>query len=158
LSFIAAFGAIHLVPANWWIGANEQKGVPDSQKAFSVIFGQSMWIIIASLIAFLVGQLLDVFIFHKIKELTGEGKIWLRSTGSTLVSQLIDSCIVIIIAFKIGAGWSWPKVIAIILVGYFYKFFVAVLITPAIYLVHHWIEKYLGHELAQKMKESAINS
>jgi hypothetical protein len=44
------------------------------------------------------------------------------------------------------------------LVGYFYKFFVAVLITPAIYLVHHWIEKYLGHELAQKMKESAINS
>jgi uncharacterized integral membrane protein (TIGR00697 family) len=107
LSFFAAYGAIHLVPADWWIGVNEAKGIPDTQKAYAQIFGQGMWIIVASVIAFLVGQILDVFIFHKIKQRTGENMIWLRATGSTLISQLIDSLIVIIIAFKLGQDWSW---------------------------------------------------
>lgn len=82
--------------------------------------------------------------------------IWLRATGSTMFSQLIDSLVVIIIAFKVGAGWTWAQVIAIALVGYSYKFVIAIVITPLIYLVHHWIEKYLGAELAQKMKKSAL--
>lgn len=156
LSFFAAYGAIHLVPADWWVGVNAEKGIPDTQKAYTQIFGQGMWIIIASIIAFLVGQVLDVFIFHKIKEKTGEQKIWLRATGSTLISQLIDSLIVIIIAFKLGQNWSWAKVIAIALVGYSYKFLIAIMITPVIYLVHDLIEKYLGHELAKQMKKSAV--
>jgi uncharacterized integral membrane protein (TIGR00697 family) len=156
LSFFAAYGAIHLTPADWWVGVNAEKGIPDTQKAYTQIFGQGMWIIIASIIAFLVGQILDVFIFHKIKERTGEKMIWLRATGSTLISQLIDSLIVITIAFKLGQDWSWPKVIAIALVGYFYKFFVAIIITPVIYLIHAWIEKYLGHTLSSEMKKSAL--
>jgi uncharacterized integral membrane protein (TIGR00697 family) len=65
LSFFAAYGAIHLTPADWWVGVNAEKGIPDTQKAYTQIFGQGMWIIIASIIAFLVGQILDVFIFHK---------------------------------------------------------------------------------------------
>jgi uncharacterized PurR-regulated membrane protein YhhQ (DUF165 family) len=104
LSFFAAYGAIHLVPADWWVGVNAEKGIPDTQKAYSQIFGQGMWIIVASIVAFLVGQILDVFIFHQIKEKTGEKMIWLRATGSTLVSQLIDSLVVIIIAFRVGSG------------------------------------------------------
>lgn len=158
LSFFAAYGAIHLVPADWWVGVNADKGIPDTQKAYTQIFGQGMWIIVASVIAFYVGQVLDVYIFHKIKQQIGEKKIWLRATGSTLISQFIDSCIVIIIAFKLGQDWSWAKVVAIILVGYSYKFLVAILITPVIYLVHHFIEKYLGKDLAQQMKESTIQS
>ena len=74
--------------------------------AFSLVFGQGLWIIVGSLIAFLIGQLVDVMAFHRIKNLTGEGKIWLRATGSTLVSQFIDSFVVLFIAFYIGAGWS----------------------------------------------------
>jgi uncharacterized integral membrane protein (TIGR00697 family) len=158
LSFFAAYGAIHLVPADWWVGVNAEKGIPDTQKAYSQIFGQGMWIIVASIVAFLVGQILDVFIFHQIKEKTGEKMIWLRATGSTLVSQLIDSLVVIIIAFKLGQDWSWAKVIAIALVGYSYKFVVAILITPLIYLVHHLIENYLGIELATSMKKAALKS
>lgn len=156
LSFFAAYGAIHLTPADWWVTVNTSKGIPDTQKAYAKIFGQGMWIIAASVIAFFIGQLLDVFIFHKIKKATGEKMIWLRATGSTLVSQLIDSLVVIIIAFKLGQDWSWGKVIAIALVGYFYKFIVALLITPVIYLVHYGIEKYLGEHLAHDMKESAL--
>lgn len=155
-SFFAAYGAIHLAPADWWVGVNADIGIPDTQKAYAQIFGQGMWIIVASIIAFLVGQVLDVYIFHRIKEKTGERMIWLRATGSTLISQLIDSLVVIVIAFKLGQDWSWAKVIAIALVGYSYKFVVAILTTPVIYLVHSFIERYLGHDLAKKMKEDAI--
>ena len=155
-SFLAAYGAIHLVPADWWIGINADKGIPDTQKAYAQIFGQGMWIIFGSVIAFLIGQVLDVFIFHKIKMMTGEKMIWLRATGSTIVSQLIDSFVVIFIAFKLGQGWSYPKVLAITLVGYSYKLVVAILITPVIYLLHHWIERYLGHDIAAAMKKTAV--
>jgi len=155
-SFLAAYGAIHLVPADWWIGINADKGIPDTQKAYAQIFGQGMWIIFGSVIAFLIGQVLDVFIFHKIKMMTGERMIWLRATGSTIVSQLIDSFVVIFIAFKLGQGWSYPKVLAITLVGYSYKLVVAILITPVIYLVHDWIERYLGHDIATAMKKTAV--
>jgi queuosine precursor transporter len=158
LSFFAAYGAIHLVPAAWWVGINASKGIPDTQAAYAQIFGQGMWIVVASIIAFLVGQVLDVFIFHKIKERTGEKMIWLRATGSTLFSQLVDSLIVIIIAFKLGQDWSWAKVIAIALVGYSYKFVVAILITPIIYWVHFIIEKYVGDETASNMKQQALEN
>ena len=155
-SFLAAYAAIHLQPAGWWVTVNADKGIPDTQKAYAQIFGQGMWIIVGSVTAFLVGQILDVFIFHKIKQLTGEGKIWLRATGSTIISQLIDSFVVIFIAFKIGQGWSFPKVMAIVMVGYSYKLLVAILITPVIYLVHALIERYLGAETAIEMKKAAL--
>ena len=95
-------------------------------------------------------------VFHRIKKWTGEGKIWLRATGSTLVSQWVDSFVVIFIAFYIGQGWSFPKVLAIAMVGYTYKFVVALLSTPLIYGVHALIENYLGANLAKEMKETAL--
>lgn len=158
LSFFAAYGAISLQPADWWVSINAAKNIPDTQAAYAQIFGQGMWIVVASIIAFIIGQLLDVYIFHQIKARTGEKLIWLRATGSTLVSQLIDSLVVIIIAFKVGQNWPWSKVIAIALVGYVYKFVVAILVTPLIYWVHAWIERYLGKSLAAEMKQSALRN
>ena len=66
-AFIMFFIAIRLAPAGFW-AKDYYKGVPDSNLAFAGIFGQSQAIIVASLIAFLIGQILDVFIFHKIKK------------------------------------------------------------------------------------------
>ncbi|HUC80401.1 MAG TPA: queuosine precursor transporter [Flavisolibacter sp.] len=161
-SFLAFFGATHLVPADFW-ATNNYKGVPDSNAAFAGLFGQSQAIIIASLIAFLIGQLLDVFIFHKIKKATGEKRIWLRATGSTLVSQFIDSFVVLFIAFYVAprltgdtTPWSFSLVMAICVGNYIYKFIVAVVLTPVIYLVHGWIENYLGAGLAKEMKQAAM--
>ena len=116
--------------------------------AFRLIFGQGLWIVIGSLTAFLLGQVIDVYIFHRIKEQTGENNIWLRSTGSTLISQFIDSYVVLFIAFYVGAGWSLSQVLAIGTVNYIYKFCVAIGMTPIIYLIHGWIDRFLGHELA----------
>ncbi|MNR05188.1 Inner membrane protein YhhQ [compost metagenome] len=112
-----------------------------------------MWIIVGSIIAFLIGQIADVLIFHKIKKVTGDKALWLRATGSTLVSQCIDSFVVIFIAFYLNPQyhWSWQMVAAIGLVNYTYKFVVAILMTPILYLVHGIIDGYLGKDLAQRM-------
>lgn len=153
---IAFFIAIRLTPPDWWLQSSQAQGVENMQTAFSAVLGQSNWIIFGSLIAFLVGQIVDVFIFHRVKKITGEKKIWLRATGSTAVSQLIDSYIVLTIAFYIGADWSLQQVLAIGTVNYIYKFIMAIIMTPVIYLLHDRIEKYLGSETAAKMKSAAM--
>lgn len=163
-AFFMFFIAIRLTPASWWTGSKAVAGVPDMQMAYSAVFGQGLWIIIGSLIAFLIGQVLDVMIFHRIKKATGEKYIWLRSTGSTLVSQLIDSFVVLGIAFYIGpkiqpsqgTPWSLQQLMSVGTGNYIYKFIVAVALTPVIYLAHGWIEKYLGHDLAKQMKDGAV--
>ena len=69
---------------------------PVDDEQFKAVFGQSMWIIVGSIIAFLFSQLIDVYVFSYFKKKTGNKKIWLRATGSTVVSQLFDSFIVFI--------------------------------------------------------------
>ena len=154
--FIMFYFAMAVPPAGFWLSTGIQDGIPNMSDAFNGIFGQGMWIIVGSLVAFFVSQIVDVTVFHKIKKYTGEKKMWLRATGSTLISQLVDSFIVLFIAFKIGKGWSWQLVLAICLVNYTYKFTMAILLTPLIYLAEKWIEKYLGHETSIKMKQSAM--
>ena len=98
------------------------------------------------------------------KKVTGEKNIWLRATGSTLVSQLVDSFIVLFIAFYLGRkiqpgqgdAWSLHQVLVTGTGNYIYKFAAALLLTPVIYLVHGWIERYLGTDLSMKMKRSAM--
>jgi uncharacterized integral membrane protein (TIGR00697 family) len=157
-AFVMFYFAMGVPPADFWYGSGVQDGIPDMNKAFNGIFGQGMWIILGSLVAFLVSQIVDVTVFHKIKKYTGEKKMWLRATGSTLISQLVDSFIVLFIAFKIGKGWSWQLVLAICLVNYTYKFTMAIILTPLIYFVEKWIEKYLGHETTHKMKQAAMGN
>lgn len=154
-AYIMVLFAINLMPADFWVSVGVQQGVPDMDKAFHVIFGQGLWIIIGSLVAFLVGQLVDVFVFHVLRKRTGESKIWLRATGSTLVSQFIDSFVVLFIAFYIGANWDFTLVLAIGMVNYMYKFFIAVVLTPLLYIAHNIIDKYLGIEEAKRLMDEA---
>jgi queuosine precursor transporter len=156
--FLMFYLAMGMPPADFWYGSGVESGIPDMNKAFNGIFGQGMWIIAGSLTAFLVSQVVDVTIFHKIKKHTGEKKIWLRATGSTLVSQLVDSFIVLFIAFKIGRGWSWQLVLGICVVNYIYKFSMAILLTPVIYFVERRIEKYFGAATTHKMKQAAMGN
>jgi uncharacterized integral membrane protein (TIGR00697 family) len=155
-AFVMFYFAMGVPAADFWYGTGVQDGVPDMSKAFNSIFGQGMWIIAGSLTAFLVSQIIDVTVFHKIKRYTGEKKVWLRATGSTLISQLVDSFIVLFIAFKIGKDWSFQKVLAIGMVNYAYKFTVAILLTPLIYFIEHRIDKYVGKETAANMKLAAM--
>ncbi|MEI6508564.1 MAG: queuosine precursor transporter [Bacteroidota bacterium] len=154
-AFAAVYLTIKLAPADFWINKETTLGTVNMQASFNAIFGQGLWIIIGSLVAFLAGQVVDVWVFHAVKKRTGEKMLWLRSTGSTLVSQFIDSFVVLFIAFYIGAGWDLKLVLGIGVVNYFYKFIVAVVLTPLLYLVHKVIDTYLGKELAEQMMKEA---
>ncbi len=154
-AFLMFYAAISVPPADFWVTSQvETSNIPNMQNAFSGIFGQGMRIIVGSLIAFLVSQLVDVYVFHKIKRVTGDKRIWLRATGSTLVSQIVDSYIVLFIAFS--GTFTWQQILAIGVVNYIYKASMAIILTPVIYLAEHRIEKYLGHDLAKRMKKSAM--
>ena len=103
-AFVMIYAAIGLVPADWWVGQSATRGVPDSQAAFAVTFGQGLYIIVGSLAAFLLAQITDVVVFQRIKRRTGEKKLWLRATGSTLISQLVDSFSVASQQCRAGVG------------------------------------------------------
>lgn len=154
-AFLMVYAAIQLSPSNFWIFKETESGRINMNLAFNSIFGQGLWIIVGSITAFLISQIIDVFIFHKIKQFTGEKSLWLRATGSTVVSQLIDSYVVIFIAFYWGGNWSLEQTLVVGLVGYIYKFLVAILLTPALYVVHYFIDLYLGKEISIKMIEEA---
>lgn len=160
---VFAFGifylAIHMPPdQGWWLGSSAAQGVPNMQAAFTAIFGQGMNIIIGSLAAFVIGQLVDALVFRRIKKITGDRYIWLRATGSTVVSQLIDSVVVTYVAFWVFRDMPFAKATALVITAYAYKFVVALLSTPLIYGAHWAIERYLGKERANAMRAEALRS
>ena len=117
-----------------------------STEQFTAVFGQSQLIIVGSIAAFLVSQLIDVSIFHFVKNRTGNKMIWLRSTGSTVISQLFDSFIVLGIAFYLPGIMDTKTYVISGFTGYSVKLVIAVLMTPMIYLGHYLIEKYLAKD------------
>ncbi len=155
--FVVLYIAIHLPPdTGWWLGSSAATGVPDMQLAFNAIFGQGMNIILGSIIAFVIGQLVDALVFRRIKKYTGDKHIWLRATGSTVISQLIDSVVVTYVAFWVLRDMSFAMATALVLTAYAYKFVVALLSTPVVYLVHAGVIRYLGKERAAEMRRVAL--
>ena len=160
-SFVILFIATSISPADFWLNINstDQNGQPfNIDYAFNKIFSQGLAIIVASLTAFMIGQLLDLYVFHSIRKVTGGKYLWLRATGSTLISQLIDSFVVLFIAFYLLAGdhkWTISQVISVGIINYIYKFSMAVLLTPLLYVAHHFIDTYLGLKNATKVIEEA---
>lgn len=156
--FVFAFAAIHLAPAGWWVEAAQDQGVPDYQKAYAAVFGQGLWTIAGSVVAFLLGQLIDVSVFHRIRRMTGERMVWLRATGSTAVSQLVDSFVVLYIAFVLGPQqWPTSLFLAVASVNYVYKMLAAIALIPLIYLMRRAITAYLGAARAEELRQAAAH-
>ncbi|WP_207434384.1 queuosine precursor transporter [Sabulibacter ruber] len=146
-AFLVIVVATALPPAQFWQEVNSQgpNGTSfDMDYAFNRVFSQGLGIIIGSLVAFLLGQLLDAHVFHWLKRLTGSQKIWLRATGSTLVSQLVDTVVVLFIAFYLFGNWDLKMVLSVSVINYLYKFTVAVVLTPLLYIAHPLIDRYLA--------------
>lgn len=163
-AFLMIFLVTKLDPATFWLQVNgsDDEGNPFNVNfAFNKIYTQGLGIIVGSIVAFLIGQLLDVVVFQRLRKFTGEKMIWLRATGSTLVSQLIDSFVVLALAFYVlapdNARWEFSQVISVGTINYIYKFIVAIALTPLIYLGHFLIDRFLGDE-ADLIKEEAAQS
>jgi uncharacterized integral membrane protein (TIGR00697 family) len=142
-AFIILFIAIK-IPAAVGVSA-----VTDAE--FYAVFGQSLWIIVGSLVAFILSQFIDVSIFWLLREKTGGKMIWLRSTGSTVVSQLIDTFVVLGIAFWLPGKMTTAVFINAALTGYTFKLIIAVVLTPMIYVGHKMVDNYLGDEVAHNV-------
>lgn len=125
---------------------------PVTDEAFRAVFGQSMWIIVGSMIAFAVSQIVDVSVFWFFRNKTKGKMLWLRATGSTVASQLIDSFVVTGIAFWVPGKITTGAFATLSLTNYVYKFLIAVSVTPLIYLAHHGIDRYLGEKAMKKAK------
>ena len=150
-AFVILFFAIRVK------AADGISAVTDEQ--FRAVFGQSMWIIAGSIAAFLISQTVDVFLFWLLRDKTGGKMLWLRSTGSTIVSQLIDTFVVLGIAFWLPGKMTTSVFINAALTGYSCKLIIAVALTPVIYVVHAAVDRYLGDEEAHKIiKRSAEES
>jgi uncharacterized integral membrane protein (TIGR00697 family) len=137
------------------IPAKEVPGVATNEQ-YNTVFGQAPWIIVGSITAFLVSQLLDATLFQWIKHKTGNRMIWLRSTGSTLISQLIDSYIVLYIGFVLPGRMAFGDYVEIAATNYVLKILIAVALTPLIYLGHWAVRQYLHNDKSKLALDSDL--
>lgn len=113
-----------------------------TEASFNNVFLGSMRMIIASLCAYLVSQFVDIGVFHLLRRVTAGKMLWLRATGSTAVSQLIDTVVITFVAWS--GMMSTGKIINVIYSAYGLKLFIAIGLTPLVYLAHALVERGLG--------------
>ena len=123
---------------------------PITQDQYDAVFGNARLMYVASLTAYLIGSMLDIFAFGAIKRLTGGRWLWLRATGSTVISQMVDSFVVTAIFFGSrktlgdGSPVTLRAILAIAATGYTLKFFIAIGLTPLIYAGHRVMHRWFG--------------
>lgn len=128
---------------------------PVNDQVFNQVFLQSQWIILGSIIAFAISQHIDVTVFWLFRGITKGKKLWIRTTGSTLVSQLVDSILVVGIAFWLPGKVMTRDFLNVALTNYSYKLIIAILLTPIIYGLHNLIDRYLGLREAESLIKSS---
>jgi queuosine precursor transporter len=160
-SFIVVVFSTQSPPADFWLQNNAVDPAGNDFNinfAYNSIFRQGLGIIVGSITAFLVGQLVDAYTFHYLRKLTNHKWLWLRATGSTVVSQLFDSFIILFIAFYLLGNWSFVEVLSVGLIQYIYKIIIAIVLIPVIYWMHYIIDRYLGKERSDEMIQEAATA
>jgi uncharacterized integral membrane protein (TIGR00697 family) len=157
-AFLVIYATTKLPPAAFWLDVNktDDAGRPfNIDYAYQSIFRQGLGIIAGSITAFGIGQVLDATIFQMLRRATKGRFVWLRATGSTLVSQLVDSFVVLYVAFYVFGNWTLDQVLSVANTNYWYKFAAAILLTPVLYLAHYLIDRYLGQEETTELQQEA---
>lgn len=114
----------------------------ETESAYDTVFGTSIRIAVASLVAFATSELLDIYIFYKIRQKLGERALWFRNNVSNFISQFIDSFVFIFLAFYAfdkSFGGNWVFLIGLILPYWFLKCFMSVIETPFVYIGVKWL-------------------
>lgn len=118
--------AINAPAASFWHG----------QEAYEATLGLGPRILAGGWLAYIISQHLDVWIFHKIRSITGERHMWLRNNASTVISQFLDSCIFITVAF-----YGIFPIFEAILGQYLLKVVIAIIDTPIFYVAKRFIKR-----------------
>ena len=123
-----------------WLGS-QFEAIPGSivnDSTYNSVFQNAWRLIAASMVAYLFAQFVDVRIFHFWKKLTNGKHLWLRNNGSTVVSQLVDTTLVICILF--AGVWETDEILSAIRDGWLFKMLMALIDTPIIYGIIHLLK------------------
>lgn len=148
-AYVVLFASIYVPAASF---------SPVTDEQYRAVFGQSLWIIAGSITAFALSQLVDVVIFWLVRHKTGGRYLWLRATGSTVVSQLIDSFVIIGIAFWLPGKVKTSEFLTVAASNYSYKLLIALGVTPLLYAGHAAIDRFLGTEEAHQLIEASAKA
>jgi uncharacterized integral membrane protein (TIGR00697 family) len=148
-AFVVLFAAMQVPAASF-------SPVTDAQ--FQVVFGQSLWIIAGSVTAFALSQLVDVGVFWLVRHRTGGRFLCMRATGSTIVSQLIDSFVIIGIAFWLPGKVKTSEFLTVAASNYSFKLLIALGVIPLLYAGHTMINSFLGLEEARQLIEQSAKA
>ena len=145
LSLVFINISVMLPGSDVWINNSlGYKSVNEMQIAYESVFTLPGFLISASMLAYLVSQLIDVHIFHFFKNLTDGKKLWLRNNASTICSQLIDTIIVNSIFLYLGLNLGLGIIIEIIIASYVFKVLIAIIDTPLVYIGVKYARKYIN--------------
>ena len=133
MAFMAAV-VVALPPAADWPG----------QDAYEFVFGNSWRIVLASMVAFWVGEFANSFVLAKLKVLTAGRFLWLRTIGSTVVGQGLDSLIFYPLAFHGLAGWPIEQLWQVVLSQWLIKTAWEALLTPVTYAIVGFLKRREG--------------
>ena len=125
---------------------------PIGNETFTKVFGLSPLAVLASMLAYLAAQFIDIRIFHFWKRLTKGKHLWLRNNFSTFLSQFIDTFTVLFLlsSFKI---LPWSIFGSLLLSGFLFKVIIAALDTPVLYVVVYWFRKKFGLKMGEEITE-----
>jgi len=122
---------------------------PVSDALYQTAYGNSWRVIMSSMVAYIIAQLVDVRLFHFWKDLTGGKHLWLRNNASTIVSQLVDTTLVVCVLFV--GSLSWDQIGNFIRDGWMFKALAALVDTPLLYAFTWLIRKRLKLKFAQEV-------
>jgi len=134
-----------------WLGAQfpATRNSPISDVQYNEVFQKAPKVIGASMLAYIVAQLIDVRLFHFWKKITGGKKLWIRNNFSTMLSQLVDTILVVIVLF-IGTE-PWCTLGEYIRDGWLFKVMAAAFDTAIIYAFMWWARRYFGLEMGEEI-------
>lgn len=135
-----------------WLGAQFPAidGSPVNDEMFNTVFQNAWRVIAASMFAYLFAQLIDVRLFHFWKKVTNGKKLWVRNNLSTILSQGVDTTLVVVVLF-IGVE-SWSTMGGYILDGWLFKVCCAALDTFIFYGIMYWARRYFKLKVGEEIR------
>ena len=145
--FASFFSMLIILVADYTPAINNS---PVNNKTFSTVFGLSPLAVLASMLAYLFAQFVDIRIFHFWKNLTNGKHLWLRNNFSTFLPQFIDTFTVVFLlcSFKV---LPWNIFTSLLISGFLFKVIIAALDTPILYLIVFWFRKKFNLKVGQEI-------
>jgi len=124
---------------------------PVTDNLFSTVFGSTAIAVLASMLAYLFAQFVDIQIYHFWKKLTQGKHLWLRNNCSTFLSQFIDTATVLLLLCSFGEI-DWDLFGGLLIAGFLFKVIIAALDTPFLYLGVYYFRKRFKLDLNEEIK------